>query len=232
MIKTPAKLSVSSEFTGEVQSSARRWDLVLLISLLFVIILGSSMSHETLTKRFFLAASIFLPLTITTWKLTRHRRLIWLSGLLYSAIAVIGVANAIKPTSLLYLSAFALLTVFIAMIIARLFSYLRSAGETVSIRHLSTAASIYLLIGIFWGCVYALFETIQPGSFVHTASGSQVVGADLLYFSFVTLTTVGYGDISPTAQAVRMLSAMEAVTGVLYVAITISVLVGSYKDRS
>ena len=55
--------------------------------------------------------------------------------------------------------------------------------------------------------------------------------SELLYFSLVTLTTVGYGDIVPIAGEVRMLAALEAIAGVLYVAITVALLVSGYKRR-
>ena len=50
------------------------------------------------------------------------------------------------------------------------------------------------------------------------------------YFSFITLTTVGYGDIAPVAKVARMLAVMEAITGVLYMAVLISRLVGAYSS--
>jgi amino acid transporter len=104
-------------------------------------------------------------------------------------------------------------------------------ARTVNIGHLYTAASIYLLIGISWFALYSAIENIYPGSFLQTTAGSTNRPSDLLYFSLVTLTTVGYGDILPGSGEVRMLAALEAVTGVLYVAITVALLVSAYKQR-
>ena len=56
--------------------------------------------------------------------------------------------------------------------------------------------------------------------------------SELLYFSLVTLSTVGYGDIVPLNGEVRMLAALEGVAGVLYVAITVALLVSAYKERT
>ena len=56
--------------------------------------------------------------------------------------------------------------------------------------------------------------------------------SELLYFSLVTLSTIGYGDIVPLSGEVRMLAALEGVTGVLYVAITVALLVSSYKAQN
>jgi voltage-gated potassium channel Kch len=110
-----------------------------------------------------------------------------------------------------------------------LFSYLRAAS-TITNDHLYTAASIYLVLGMQWFALYRAIETVYPGSFLHSTTGITNRPSDLLYFSLVTLTTVGYGDILPVSPAVRMLSALEGVAGVLYVAITVALLVSAYMQ--
>ena len=55
---------------------------------------------------------------------------------------------------------------------------------------------------------------------------------ELLYFSLITLTTVGYGDIVPLSGMARILTALEGVTGVLYIATTVALLVGRFKSES
>jgi hypothetical protein len=53
-----------------------------------------------------------------------------------------------------------------------------------------------------------------------------------LYFSLITLSTIGYGDVVPVQGEVRMLAALEGIAGVLYIAITVALLVGAYRPRS
>ncbi len=90
----------------------------------------------------------------------------------------------------------------------------------------------YLLLGIIWTVLYSAVETASPGSFRMPASeGSPAVAArvdrgDLGYFSFITLTTVGYGDVTPTTPLARTLAWMEAITGQFYLAILVAGLVG------
>jgi ion channel len=82
----------------------------------------------------------------------------------------------------------------------------------------------YLLLGLAWAKSYVLLETLQPGSF----SGAVDLAGwhrGLVYFSFVTLTTVGYGDILPVRPAARSLAMLEAVVGPLYIAILLARLV-------
>jgi hypothetical protein len=88
------------------------------------------------------------------------------------------------------------------------------------------AVAGYLLLGLIWAMLYALIETVYPGSFARTAtSGDTRPWGDLLYYSYVTLTTLGYGDVLPLSTRVRSLAILEAVTGVFYVAVLVARLV-------
>jgi hypothetical protein len=83
---------------------------------------------------------------------------------------------------------------------------------------LSTAIAGYLLMGIFWALA------------LRTDGNTALAGFDAFYFSFVTLCTVGYGDVVPASNVARMLSIMEATIGTFYVAILISRLVAMYSS--
>ncbi|MDH3732468.1 MAG: potassium channel family protein [Gemmatimonadota bacterium] len=95
---------------------------------------------------------------------------------------------------------------------------------------LAGAACVYLLIGMTWWFLFLVLEVLQPGSFAGRPPGVEDPTArfDLLYFSFVTLTTLGYGDILPLTRAARALSIVLATVGVLYLGIVIARLVGVY----
>ena len=80
---------------------------------------------------------------------------------------------------------------------------------------------------------FQLVEGMQPGSF-YIDPARNVDGivnwADLLFYSFATLTTLGYGDITPITSPARSLAALEAVTGVLYIAFLVARLVGLHRQ--
>ncbi len=96
------------------------------------------------------------------------------------------------------------------------------------------AVSVYLLIGLTFANVHILLETATPGSY-HCQS-TQCDAANpmsaYIYFSFVTLTTMGYGDITPATRIAGMFSYMEAITGQMYVAILMARLVGMHIPQS
>lgn len=97
------------------------------------------------------------------------------------------------------------------------------------------AVSIYLLIGIAFAIAYAFLQFIQPGSFAvdaaHNPDG-KLTFTEFIYLSFVTLTTLGYGDITPVGKFARSLSVVQSVLGVLYIAVLISRFVGIYIAQS
>lgn len=93
------------------------------------------------------------------------------------------------------------------------------------------AISVYMLIGNAWHAIYLVIYSFQPNAFVigaaHNIDG-VVSWSELLYFSFITLTTLGYGDIVPVTSSARSFAMLEAIIGVMYLAIIISRLVGFY----
>jgi hypothetical protein len=92
------------------------------------------------------------------------------------------------------------------------------------------AISVYLLVGMTWACMFAFMEVLTPGSFEDGAFPDQAISfATLIYYSFVTLATLGYGDILPATQEARGVVIVEVLMGVLYMAILISRLVGTWK---
>jgi hypothetical protein len=93
------------------------------------------------------------------------------------------------------------------------------------------AVCAYLLIGMLWTFVFYFLELAKEGSFAHARAFQDDVGP-FLYYSFVTLTTLGYGDIVPLTSPARSLAVLEAVTGQLYLAVTIARLVGVHASQS
>lgn len=86
----------------------------------------------------------------------------------------------------------------------------------------------YLLMAVMWSQIYLVLETAQPGSFNLPAGAGDSKQALLRYFSLVTITTVGYGDITPATHAARAFANLESVVGQLYLVIQVAWLVGMH----
>jgi len=90
------------------------------------------------------------------------------------------------------------------------------------------AICIYLLTGLLWALMYLLIAQAIPGAFNGIEQSVWYENfADIAYYSYVTLTTLGYGDISPVAPLARFLVYMEAIVGVFYMAILVASLVST-----
>src|SRR5437899_1957747 len=121
--------------------------------------------------------------------------------------------------------------VLIAFVVANLLRFVLRA-PSVNVEVLCASISAYLMLGLMWTMAYWLVDQLTPGgafSFNTNAGPRSMNGFTGFYFSFITLSTVGYGDITPVSRIARWLAAMEAMTGLLYVAVLIARLVALYS---
>ena len=119
------------------------------------------------------------------------------------------------------LSAFAYLGALTAVVLARVFD-----GGPITVHRVVGAVAAYVLLGLLWSLLYQALTLLLPGAFRNAADpGMRLFRSDLLYFSFVSLTTVGYGDVVAVHPMARSLAMLENLTGQLYPAILIARLV-------
>ena len=96
---------------------------------------------------------------------------------------------------------------------------------------ISSAISIYVLVGIFWYLLFMFLLMIDPDSFDIRNFNPEMVSIDMIYFSFTTLTTLGYGDITPLSYTAKMWSITEAMMGVMFLAVMISRVVSLFGSK-
>ena len=96
---------------------------------------------------------------------------------------------------------------------------------------ISGAAVVYLLMAIMWTFIYRVIETVHPGSFAVSAADINE-RMRFIYFSLVTITTLGYGDMVPKTSLTSSLATLEAVVGQLYLVTTVAWLVGVRVSQS
>jgi hypothetical protein len=120
---------------------------------------------------------------------------------------------------------------FFGFLVGLLIRYIIGA-EQVTADILYGSVCVYLLIGIVYSMVYRFIDTVDPAAFAVSVDTAPAGAGDFTYFSFVTLTTLGYGDIQPVSGYARTFAFLEAITGTLYVAILISRLVSLYITHS
>lgn len=125
------------------------------------------------------------------------------------------------------------LVFFVFIVCAMLFHVMRD--EEVTANKICGALSAYLLIGVTWALLFTVIEGIRPQSFLVAdvqGAGIREMSTHFTYYSFVTLTTLGYGDITPLTSTAKAFSYLEAVFGQIYLAVLIARLVGLHIAHS
>ena len=121
--------------------------------------------------------------------------------------------------------------VFVGFVAFHLFRYMLLAPR-VNTEVLCTGVAMFLTLAMWWAFAYVLVGQLVPDSFAYTTGKTEdqhMQGFIAIYFSLVTLCTVGLGDIVPVSGPARMLAMLEGVTGVFYVAIMVARLVSLYS---
>ena len=226
---TPAEKVVRSGTLAVPTLNARlqsRPDLLLLLSLLLAILLTPALNQDN-WRRLVLAAVTFIPIVLSIVRLSQIKRRVWPLVLLALGNVVFVVAGNTFPSRTLTGIRWGVLAAFFALTAVGLFWQLRNS-LSVAEAELYAAINIYLLLGLLWATLYLALDSFFPGSIKMAASAADRQ-TELLYFSLITLSTVGYGDIVPISGMARILTALEGVTGVLYIATTVALLVGRFR---
>ena len=215
-----------------------------LLCTLVIVILGSPITKVLRTPSFFarllIVGYLFSMLLGAVFAISHLKRQLIVAALLSVPAAILQAADVFIKNDHVRAWGDALMVVFlgyvIALIIKALFQQRRITSDMI-------CASIcaYLLIGICWAYVYSVVEIWQPGAFNVSGAHKEVVAAlnvtgehagFAMYYSFVTLTTLGYGDVFPVTAAARVCSQSEAVFGQIYLAILVARLVGLHISQS
>lgn len=190
--------------------------------------------------RFIDGALLTLTLASGVLAVGRRRKTLVIAAVLVAPVIVGRWVNHFRPNLLpsqVFLSAG---LVFAVYVFVNLLLFVLRAPR-VNSEVLCAGISSYLLLALLWTFAYLLTAQTIPDSFSFNAGSAHSLGnIDALYFSFVTLSTVGYGDITPLSSVARTLAGAEAMTGTIYVAVFIARLVALYstaprepeKDRS
>jgi hypothetical protein len=200
---------------------------------LLILILSVAIAQEAgvrgETRRLFLEPALILMLLMGIWGGGKEKKIVMMIG---GSIAATGVAIAILNFFLnlaaLRFVNLGILLVFFVVSIWIASRHLLLSGE-IDINKIIGAICIYLLLGLNWAMYYLFINIASPDSFhglTSTAIGAQF--SEFVYYSFATITTLGYGDLTPVKPIARTLAYLEAIVGQFYVAVLVAWLVGTY----
>jgi len=208
-----------------------RYSLLLLLSLIAFIVLSAFVAGNHGLEDGVLVLSMYVILLAATLELPRKGNWRWLGAVLAGISMFIMLVHLFRPLPIILVATWLFLALFLGFVSVALFSYLGLPGPVTRGR-IYGLVNLYILLGLFYFAIFNFIETMQPGSFRETGLPASVGISrhSLLYLSLVTLTTLGYGDIFPVSQPARTMAALEAATGVLYIAITVARLVAAYAS--
>lgn len=208
------------------QKTLLRTNIILLVALLILIFLMPVIPFEAriLTRALLVLVVLSGLLAAEFSRYTFRILLLFATGLI--SVIVLNVLFE-QSDSLLYL-AFSLSTLFYILITIALVTHVAGAEEVRS-STLLCAVNSYLLIGLSLSMIFILLELIIPGSF-NIADADENEFSTFLYYGFVTLTTLGYGDILPLTPLARSLASFTALFGQLYLVTIMAFLIGKYLN--
>ncbi len=131
----------------------------------------------------------------------------------------------------LAVASYSLLIIFQSMIIVVLIEYI-FVTERVNRDVIFSASTIYLILGNAFTGLYMLVQTVDPKAFVSSTMDTPLPWQRMIYFSYATLTTLGYGDITPVSPWAQSISSLEAILGLLYIAIILGRMASRYGAKN
>jgi voltage-gated potassium channel len=207
-----------------------RFMLLLAATLLVLVLPAFSGSGPVAEIIFAIAISYLFVQSLVTANLKKSRQRI--TGYVVVALILI---TMLKPVGIeatwINVARTLLVTAYFAFVVAYLFRFIRNSS-IVDRNVLTTSITVYLLIGYIGGSLAALFNIIYPGAYNFPDHIDPDKTMNFVYYSFITMTTLGYGDITPRIPQTQTLAYLLAITGQLYVAVIIAFLMGKFLMHS
>jgi hypothetical protein len=185
-------------------------------------------------------AMLFLALLLgTVVSVSKGRAWTLLALLLALPAGALWLLGLVVPSGGVEVIRHLLMIAFLGFVICVMLRAIFDSRE-VTFNTVCASLCIYLLLGLVWALAYSVDDVLDPAAFTCTVDAGQHRSwlrlgrgeTAVLYFSFSTLTTLGYGDIVPTSPISRMLASTEAIAGQLYLAVLVARLVGLYIGHS
>ncbi len=203
-----------------------------LLFFLLIYIVGSPFLAPYPSLAIFAHLSLSVVLLVAVWAVKKQKKQRSVAiGLLPPLLLLywLGAYNIIRFTRP---GSYLLFAIYFGLLVYSFVSQIASFKK-VTKNVLYATFSLYLIIGLFWGSLYTLFNELSPGAYsgvlLENVQGSQVHVFN--YLSMVTLTTLGYGDITPQSIGAASLCQIEAIVGQFFTAVVVAWLVGMYVSE-
>jgi hypothetical protein len=197
---------------------------ILLMTLLLLLLIYPFLEHFQLVGLTYLL-NVFTTIILisSVHAVSENRRQLVLALSIIVPAIVLGWGHELFHFEMSQVGATIMQIIAFGFIAYKILGYALRGGQ-VDAEKIAAAVCVYLLLGVVWQELYVLVDILIPGSF----NAEMLSGKDFLYYSFITLSTLGYGDITPANGPARALAYTEALVGQLYLTILVARLVGLY----
>lgn len=203
---------------------------ILLTALLSLIVLPAFMGSEVFSNLLFKVTLSIVFFTSVSAVMTGRRLFMYGLWLALAIILLQWISSQFKDQTNLIILNNVIFLLFFIYIVHRLFLVILRSGR-VTVDVIVVSVCIYLIIGIVFAILCSTMHFLFDNAYSQTFSpGSYIY--EFIYYSFITMATVGYGDVSPTISQTQALAVIMGITGQLYMTIIVAVLVGKYLQHS
>ena len=207
-----------------------RHRFIFLLAAIFLLLAVTPFLEGFVHLRFLFSAFLTVVLVSAVYALSQKIRNIAIAALLATPMLISIWTQYFVRSNAIFLIGRICGAFFIAFTI---FHILRSIFQEQDVTKdtIAGAAAVYMLFALMWSFLYGVLDLVEPGSFA--ISEAQTLGERTiyLYYSFVTITTLGYGDVTPISYIASSLAVLEAVVGQLYLVVLVAWLVGMYVSK-
>jgi len=216
--------------------------VVLLLNILLIPAFVSFSSEQHPDIGLFVASALFTLLMFIVISVTSTNRLIIILviSLIIPDLFLTWIRHGLEESDLRFILRNTLNVTILSIATISILKYVFSSKK-VTFDYINATLCVYLILGLLWVSLYSMAESIQPGSFLFQDDGlGAFIGHDTyadsavrkIYFSFVTLLTLGYGDVVPVHSIARLLAIIEALIGQIFLVVLVARLVGIHVAQS
>jgi len=219
--------SNTNHLTRGIAPRLDHWRFVVFFAFVNIMVVVTLFSDRTPKVQFMFLVLEFLAIPVVFYLINVERRF-WLfsfiipaAGILFAFLVFLFDIDG-NPMGVFAILQFIITLFLIATLIHYVFRERRIDFQTIL-----AAASMYVLIGLLFARIYFMLDMFFEPMF--NLPGRETLMSDYMYFSFITLTTTGFGDLSAAQEFGRMVSVLEATFGQLYLVVVIAVIVGYFS---
>jgi voltage-gated potassium channel len=207
-----------------------RHRFIFLLAAIFLLLAVTPFIEGFVRLRFLFNAFLSAVLVSAVYALSQRIRNLAIAALLAVPMLISLWAQYFVRSDAMFLIGRVCGVFFIAFTIFHILRYIFQESE-VTKDTIAGAAAVYMLFALMWSFLYGVLNFFEPGSFAISAAQTLEERNIFLYYSFVTITTLGYGDITPVTYIATSLAVLEAVVGQLYLVVLVAWLVGMYVSK-